>query len=74
MSVSASELNTYAFCERAWHYAQAGAPYEQPAVLDRGTDWHRQLERRTRLSVVLIRLGVILLLVGLLSIIGLSAF
>ncbi len=73
MTVSASELTTYAFCERAWHYGQVGVAYEQPAVIDRGNTWHRQLERRTRLSVLLIRLGAILLLVGLLSIVGLSA-
>lgn len=64
MTVRASELATYTFCERAWHYARLGAPHELRDQMERGERWHARLEGRTRRSITLMRTGVILLVSG----------
>jgi hypothetical protein len=72
MTVRASELATFVFCERAWHYARTGVPYEHPAQLERGTEWHQGIARRSRRSIMLLRLGAILLACGTILLLGIS--
>ena len=64
MTIRASELSTFVFCERAWHYARVGAPYEHPAQIEWGTEWHAQVGRRARRSLIIMRLGILILLSG----------
>lgn len=64
MTVRASELTAFAYCERAWHYARTGAPYQHPDQIERGAEWHAQVEQSAYRSVSLIRLGTLLLFIG----------
>lgn len=62
--VRASELGTFAFCQRAWHYARSGVPLEHLDRTQRGIDWHNHVEKRTRSATFLIQAGALLLLCG----------
>jgi hypothetical protein len=63
-TVRATELATFSFCQRAWYYARTGVVHDHPDVIRWGTQWHRSVERHTRRSIVYIRLGILLLLCG----------
>jgi hypothetical protein len=63
-TLRASELATFAFCQRAWHYARSGAPSDNLDYLHQGTVWHTQIERRTRRSIWLLRIGAALIMGG----------
>jgi len=63
-TLRASELATFAFCQRAWHYARIGTPSENLAQLHQGTSWHDQIERRSRRSILLLRFGLVLIVCG----------
>ncbi len=64
MTVRASELGSFLFCERAWHYARTGTPYEHPQQLEQGVQWHRHIELRSRRSRTLMRTGALFLIGG----------
>ncbi|TFH36619.1 MAG: hypothetical protein E4G99_04520 [Anaerolineales bacterium] len=64
-TLRASELATFAFCQRAWHYARTGTPHENPEQLQTGAAWHEQLERQSRRSILLSRSGIVLIVSGL---------
>jgi hypothetical protein len=63
-TVRASDLSTFTFCQRAWYYARTGVPHDHHDIIQGGTEWHRAVERRSRRSIVRIRLGILLLLCG----------
>ena len=63
-TVRAAELATFSFCQRAWYYARTGVAHDHPDVIQWGTQWHETVERHSRRSIVCIRLGILLLLCG----------
>jgi hypothetical protein len=63
-TVRASELATFTFCQRAWHYARTGAPHDHADLIQRGSVWHDRIERRSRRSTILMRLGTLLVIGG----------
>jgi hypothetical protein len=76
--VAASELGDWAYCERAWWFARRRVSTLAAPALERGAAQHdtvarvaRQVERRQRLSVVLLLAGLALaLLLGALLLTG----
>ncbi len=63
-TLRASDLSTFEFCHRAWHYARLNTPHQYPEQLQQGTTWHDDVEQRSRLSVALLRIGVYLATLG----------
>ena len=63
-TVRASDLATFTFCQRACHYARSGVPYDHHDSIQRGAEWHEAIERRSRRSIILMRLGILLLVCG----------
>ena len=61
----ASELSSYAFCERAWWYARQGVPSENAPALDAGTAWHRRHGRQVLAGGCLRTVGYLLILAAL---------
>lgn len=61
----ASDLATFEFCHRAWHYARLNTPHQYPEQLQQGTSWHDAVEQRSRASVTLLRMGVCIAILGL---------
>lgn len=48
--ISASELATYSYCERAWGYEQSGLSSANIPALKRGSQVHLRHSRMVRLS------------------------
>lgn len=69
-TVRASDLATFTFCQRAWHYTRTGVPHEHHDLIQRGAEWHKTIELSSRRSIMRMRLGLVLLLCG----IGISFF
>jgi hypothetical protein len=38
--VNASEIGTYVFCVKAWKLSQIGAPSQNTAEQEEGSEWH----------------------------------
>jgi Flp pilus assembly protein TadB len=64
--VAASELAAYAWCPESWRLDTLGAEPENRAALQRGERRHARTALFERLSAVAIRVGVWLLVLGLL--------
>lgn len=62
--VRASEINAFAFCERAWGYAERGEPSQRQPDRDAGLIHHMHLLRRAAWSGALYRLGLACLLLA----------
>jgi CRISPR/Cas system-associated exonuclease Cas4 (RecB family) len=61
--IRASDIATFLYCQRAWYYTQTNAPRDnEPLLL--GSDWHDRIERQSRRSTQLMRMGTLLLLGG----------
>jgi len=62
--VRASEISAFAFCERAWGYAERGEPSQRQPDRDAGLIHHMHLLRRAAWSGALYRLGLACLLLA----------
>lgn len=64
-TISASEIQSYAYCPRAWAYKKLGYPQENRRELEAGSEFHREFGARDRviraLRVVII-IAMLLLL------------
>jgi len=65
--IRASEIGSYLYCRRAWHYRKKGMESENQADLAAGTELHRQHGRKTLSALLLRTLGMILLLAAILT-------
>jgi hypothetical protein len=63
-TLRASELATFEFCQRAWHYARINTPHQGPAQLQLGTAWHDHMVRRSRASALMMQAGSFLIILG----------
>ncbi len=62
--VRASEIGAFAYCERAWGYAERGEPSERQPERDAGQFHHTRLLRRAAWSGALYRLSLACLLLA----------
>lgn len=60
-TVRASEVSHFAFCRRAWWYAQQGTHSSNLEALDRGAAWHRSHGRSVLAAGCLRSLGWLML-------------
>jgi len=60
--IRASEIGSYLYCRRAWHYRKQGVESENQAELAAGTELHRQHGRKILASSLSRILGLILFL------------
>lgn len=63
-TLRASELVAFSYCQRAWYYDRIGIPHENYPHLLRGSAWHDQMERRSRQSSILLKIGLVLFISG----------
>lgn len=64
--IRASEIGSYLYCRRAWHYRKQGVESENQAELAAGTQLHIQHGRKTLSALLLRTFGLILLLAAIL--------
>ena len=62
--VRASEIGAFAYCARAWGYAELGEPSLRQPERDAGQVHHSRRLRRAALSAPLMRLGLACLLLA----------
>ncbi len=62
--VRASEIGAFAYCARAWGYAERGEPSQRQPQRDAGQAQHSRHLRRASLSAPLFRLGLACLLLA----------
>ena len=62
--VRASEIGAFAYCARAWGYAERGEPSQRQPQRDAGQAHHSRRLRRAALSAPLLRLGLTCLLLA----------
>ncbi len=55
--IRASEIGTFAFCERAWGYSARGEVSEQQPEIEAGRDYHTRLLRIVPVSMAIRRIG-----------------
>ena len=58
--IRASEIGSYLYCRRAWHYRKKGVESENQAELAAGTDIHHQHGRKVIASSLSRTLGLLL--------------
>ena len=68
--IRASEIGSYLYCRRAWHYRKQGMKSENQAELAAGTELHRQHGRKTLSAFLLRTFGMILLLAAILLLVA----
>lgn len=56
--VRASEIGAFAYCARAWGYAERGEPSQRQPQRDAGQAHHSRRLRRASLSAPLLRIGL----------------
>ncbi|MEJ5224613.1 MAG: hypothetical protein WHV44_09165 [Anaerolineales bacterium] len=61
----ASEIGSYLYCRRAWHYRRQGLEPSNQAELAAGTELHRQHGRKVMLAGLLRGLAMLALLAAL---------
>ena len=49
--MSASELGSFNYCQRAWWYQQQGMPSENQTAMDAGSHEHREHNRGVKLAI-----------------------
>jgi hypothetical protein len=60
--IRASEIGSYLYCRRAWHYRKQGVESENQAELAAGTELHSRHGRKVLASSLLRTFGLVLLL------------
>ena len=68
--IRASEIGSYLYCRRAWHYRKQGLESENQAEMLAGTELHRQHGRKTLSALLLRTLGMVLLLAAILLLVA----
>ena len=58
--IRASEIGSYLYCQRAWHYRKKGVESENQAELAGGTDLHHQHGRKVIASSLSWTIGLLL--------------
>jgi len=58
--IRASEIGSYLYCRRAWHYRKLGIESENKAELAAGTELHSQHGRKVLASSLLRTFGLLL--------------
>jgi len=58
--IRASEIGSYLYCRRAWHYRKLGVESENQAELAAGTELHNQHGRKVLASSLLRTFGLLL--------------
>jgi hypothetical protein len=72
--VRASDIGAWAFCRRAWYLANVrGVAHARPEVLQRGTEAHTQHGRQVRRAGTMQRVGLWLLIAGVIMVMLLAA-
>ena len=66
-TIRVSEIGAYLYCQRAWGYARQGEPSANEALMQAGTEYHRQHGRRVMRAVLLRLVGWGLILFALLA-------
>ena len=64
LTVRASEIGSYLYCQRAWWYQRQGQPQARSAARESGLAWHRRHGRRVLTAAVLRAAGWALILVA----------
>lgn len=64
-SIRASEIGSYLYCRRAWHYRRQGLEPDNQPELAAGTELHRQHGRKVMLAGVLRGAAILCLLAAL---------
>lgn len=64
-TLRASEIGQFRFCERAWWYARSGKPSTSMHLLESGSKAHRSHIRKVRRWMAIQRLGLGVMLAGL---------
>jgi hypothetical protein len=67
--VRASDIGAWAYCRRAWYLAHVrGVAHARPEVLQRGTEAHSQHGQQVRHAGIMQRIGLWLIIAGVLLI------
>lgn len=65
--IRASDIGSYLYCRRAWHYRKDGVESENQAELAAGTELHHRHGLKILSANVLRTLGMLLLLAAILT-------
>lgn len=68
--IRASEIGSYLYCRRAWHYRKQGVESANQAELAAGTQLHSQHGRKVLVSSLYRALGLILFLAAMILIVA----
>ena len=68
--IRASEIGSYLYCRRAWHYRKQGVESENQAELAAGTELHRQHGRKVLASTLNRSVGMVLLFMALILLVA----
>lgn len=68
--IRASEIGSYLYCRRAWHYRKKGVESENQTELAAGTDLHHQHGRKVIASFLSRTFGLLLFLAAIILLVA----